>query len=117
MKFGVLGQHLELLVQHLQALLRDVVRLHVVDRNLHVIQAGAVQALDAVGHQQVAVGDHAGDDAAAAHGGDDLVQIRVQQRLAAGKRDDAGAQVGQLVDAADHDVGRDGREKSSYSLQ
>ena len=47
-KFGVFGQQLQLLIQHLQALLRDVVRHDVVDRNLHVIQPGLVQPLDAV---------------------------------------------------------------------
>ena len=39
---------------------------------------------------------------------DDIVEIGVQQRLAAGERQDAGAQVGQLVDPGDHHLGRDG---------
>ena len=42
-KKGVLGQHLQLLVEHLQALLRHVVRHDVVDADLHVIQPGVVQ--------------------------------------------------------------------------
>ncbi len=38
-KQRVLGQDLQLLVEHLQALLRHVVRHHVVDADLHVIEA------------------------------------------------------------------------------
>ena len=49
MKIGVFGQHLQLLIEHLQALLRHIVRHHVVDRNLHVIEAGAVQLLNPFG--------------------------------------------------------------------
>ena len=64
-KFGVLGKELELLVEHFEAFLRDFVGLGVVDADLQVFKAGAIEALDAVGHQQIAVGDHAGDDAVA----------------------------------------------------
>jgi hypothetical protein len=62
-------------------------------------------------HQQIAVGDHSGDNAAAAHGGDYLVEVRVQHRFATGKRDDAGAQVRQQVNPADHHILRHGRRK------
>ena len=48
-KFGVLGQQLQFLVEHLQALLRDVVGHDVVDRDLQVFEAGAIEPLDAVG--------------------------------------------------------------------
>ena len=82
-KIGVLGQQLQLLVEHLQALLRNLVRHDVVDRDLQVLEAGAIQPLDPLGGQQVAVGDHAGDHAVLAHARDDLVQIGMQQRLAA----------------------------------
>ncbi len=58
-KLGVLGQQRQFLVEHLEALLRNVVRLHVVDADLQVLEPGAIQPLDAIGHQQVAVGDHA----------------------------------------------------------
>ena len=44
-KQRVLGQNLQLLVQHLQALLRHLVRHHVVDADLHVIQPGVVQLI------------------------------------------------------------------------
>ena len=39
LKFGVLGEKLELLVEHLEAFLRDVVGLHVVDADLKIFQA------------------------------------------------------------------------------
>jgi len=48
-----------------------------------VLEPGAVEALDALGGEQVAIGDHAGDRAVAANARDDRVQVRVQQRLAA----------------------------------
>ena len=38
-KFGMLRQQLQLLVENLEALLRHIVRHHVVDADLHVIQA------------------------------------------------------------------------------
>ena len=39
---------------------------------------------------------------------DDLVQIGMGERLAAGDGDDAGAEAGEMVDAAEHLVDRDG---------
>ena len=91
LKLGVLGEKLELLVEHLEAFFRDVIRLHVVDADLQIFEPGAIEALDAVGHEQVAVGDQAGHDAVLADAGDDGVQIGMQQRLAAADRDDGGA--------------------------
>ena len=38
---GVLGEQLQLLVEHLEALLGDLVGLDVVDRDLHVVEPGA----------------------------------------------------------------------------
>ena len=52
-KLGVLGQQAQLAVQHLQALLRNIVRHHVVDRNLQMVEARAVEPLDALRRQQV----------------------------------------------------------------
>ncbi len=102
MKIGVLGQQLQLFVEHLEALLRNIVGHDVVDRNLQVVEPGVVQALDAVGHQQISVGDHAGDHAAAADARDDQVQIGVEQRFAAADGDDVGAQIGQAVEPLVH---------------
>ena len=108
MELGVFGQQLQLAVEHLQALLRNLVRHDVVDGDLQVLEAGAVEPLDALGGEQVAVGDHAGDHAVAADAGDDQVQVGMQQRLAAADGDDAGAQVGQPVEPLVHVVERHG---------
>ena len=107
-ELGVLGQHLQLFVEDLEALLRDFVGLEVIDGDLHVVEAGAVQALDALGIEQIAVGDHAGDGAGAAHAADDVVEVGMGQRLAAGDADHGGAQAAQVVDAAVHLVERHG---------
>ena len=76
-------QQLQLPVQHLEAFLRDLVGHDVVDRDLQVLQAGAVQALDAVRGEQVAVGDQAGDHAVPADAPDDVVELGVKQRFTA----------------------------------
>src|SRR5258705_13238282 len=110
-EIGVPGQNLQLLVQDLEALFRNIVGLHVVDRDLQVIESGAVEALDPPGRQQVAVGDHAGHPSPAPHGGYDLVEFGMQQRLAPGDGQNACSQVGQLVDPADHDLGGNGLRK------
>jgi len=102
MEVGVLGEHLQLLIQHLQRLLRDIIRHDVVDGNLHVVEASFVQPLDPVGHQEVAIGNHAGDRAGLANLADDIVQLRVQQRLAAGDGNNGGAKPPEVVDAALH---------------
>ena len=102
MKIGVLGQHLQFLVENFETLFRHFIGLHVVDGDLHVVEAGAIQALDAIRHQQIAIRDHAGNAAMMADAGDDLVQLRMQQRFATGDGDHAGAEASQIVDAAQH---------------
>src|SRR5579883_3390610 len=92
-KIRMLGQNHELLVERFEALFRDLVRHDVVDADLQVLEAGSVEAADAVDRQQIAVGDHAGDHAAFADMADDAVEFRVQQRLAAADRDDGGSQI------------------------
>ena len=77
-ELGVLGQQLQFLVQHLQALLGDVGGVQVVNADLQVIQPGAVQLLDTIRRQQVAVGDQSRDDPVLANVPDDLVQLRMQ---------------------------------------
>ena len=101
-KLGVLGQHFELLVQDLETFLRDFIRHDVVDRDLQVVQAGAVEPRDALGRQQVTVGDQTGDDAAPANAPDDFVELGMKQRLATADGDDRGAQCSKPVDAAKH---------------
>ena len=103
---GVVAQVLQLLVEHPQALLRDFVGLDVVDADLQEVEAGAVQLLDPLRHQEVAVGDEAGHHARRADVADEVVEIRVEHRLAAAEGHDRRAELGQLVDPPLHRVGR-----------
>ena len=56
--------------------------------------------------QQVSVGDQAGDHAVLADAADDVVELRMQQRLAAADGDHGRAQLAQLVHAAEHGLER-----------
>ena len=107
-KIGMFGQEEQFPVEHLQALLGNVVRHDVVDGDLQMLEAGAIEALYAVGGQQVAVGDHAGDHAVVADARDQQVEIGMQQGLAAGDGDDGGAERRQVIQALVHGVHRDG---------
>jgi hypothetical protein len=95
----VLGQHHELLIQHLQALPGDFVRIHVVDADLKVVEAGAVQPPDALRSQQVAVGDQACKDPVAANLPDQYFEFGMEQRLAPAERNDRDPERGQPVNA------------------
>ena len=64
--------------------------------------------LNAIGDQQVAICNHAGNHAVRANAANDVVKVRMKQRFAAANRDDGSAQLGQLIDAAEHDFRRDG---------
>src|ERR1700736_2402012 len=97
MKIGVLGQQLEFLVQNFQTFLGNVVGIDVVDRNLQPLEAGSVQSLNAVRNQQIAVGDKAGDHAVVADVANQVVQLRMQQRLATGEGGNRPAQLGGAV--------------------
>ena len=109
LKNGVLGQQTELLIEHLEAFLGNLVRLHVIDADLKVLEAGAIQPLDALGGQKVAVGDHPGDHAVLADAPDDEVELRVQQRLPAADGDDGGAERRQAINPPVHLLNRHGR--------
>ena len=106
---GMLRQHPQLRIEHLQALLRDVVRRHVVDADLQVIQPGVVEALDALLAEEIAVGDQSGQGAGSANVPDELIEVRVQQWLAAADFDVRRAQAGQVVDPLAH--GRQGHRR------
>ena len=60
-EFRILRQPLQLLVEHLQAFLRDLVRQDIVDADLQRIEPGTIQALDAIGGEQEAIGDECRD--------------------------------------------------------
>ena len=98
----IFGKPLELLVQKLQALLRDIVRQDVVDADLQVIESGAIEALDAIAAEQISIRDQSGDDTVRANPPDDVVQVRVKQWLSPAEGDDAGSQRRESVDAVKH---------------
>src|SRR5215472_6751228 len=88
LKFRVLGQDLELLIQHLETLLRDFIGLRVIDADLQVFKSGAIESLDALTDQQIAIRDQTRHDPVLADTRDDHVQVRMEQRLAAANRYD-----------------------------
>ena len=106
LELGELGQVAQLAIEHFQALLGDVIRLHVVDADLQAIELGRVERADLLGHEQVAVRDQRADHAALLDALDDAREVGMQQRLTAADRDDRGAQFRELVDAAEHLLGR-----------
>ena len=67
-----------------------------------MVQAGPVKSFNPFDIEQVAVGDHAGDRAGATHAADDVVEVRMGQRLAAGDADHGRSETPQVVDAAVH---------------
>ena len=82
-----LGQQTKFLIQDLEAFLRDVIRFHVVNADLKVIEPGAVQSLYALGGEQVAVGDQRRDNVGASYPLDHRFQFWMKQRLAAAEGD------------------------------
>ena len=74
----------------------------VVDADLQVFEPRAIQPLDALGRQQVAVRDDPREDSVPAHARDDLVELRMQQRLAAADRHDRRAHLRQAIDPPKH---------------
>src|SRR5207248_1206042 len=82
-KVGVFSQHLQLFVEDLKALLRNVVRIDVVYRNLQPFKPRTIQPLDPLGNKQIAVRNHSGNDAATTNPANNFIQLGMQQRLAA----------------------------------
>ncbi len=82
------------------------VRRYVVDRNLQPLQPGAIEALNAVCHQKIAVRDQPGDHAPFANAVDDLVELGVKQGLATTDGNNRCPQRSQLVHPLEHGFGR-----------
>ena len=76
-EFGIPAEPGELPFEHFQALFRCGVRVHVVDADLQIIEAGAIETHDPLRRQQVPVGDQGRDGTATADVSDDVVQFRV----------------------------------------
>src|SRR6266496_4796344 len=105
-KIGILSQHLQFFVEDFQALLRNVVRIDVVDRNLQPLKAGAVQALDSFRNQQVPIRDHPCHNSVQAHATDNLIQLRMQQRLATADGNHGSPEFTKLIYAAENQIQR-----------
>ncbi len=110
-KIGVLSQQLQLLIQNLQTLLRNLVRIHVINRNLQPLESSPVEPLDALGDKQISVSDQPRNHSMAANAPDYVIKLRMQQRLATGNRNHSSAQRPQLVNAAEHFLRRHGLRK------
>ena len=93
-------------VENLQALFRNVVRRDVIDRDLQIIEPGFVQLFDLFGLKIIAVRDQPGDHPVMPDAGDDVVDLGVHHRFAAGDRDDRAAKFGKLIDPLEHYVDR-----------
>src|SRR6185437_10957165 len=83
----VFSQQFQFLVQHLQAFFGDFVRLRVVDADLQELKTRRIQALDAVRHKQISIRDHSRDHSVMANAANDVVELGMQQRLAAADGD------------------------------
>src|SRR4029077_18731277 len=97
-KLGMFGEQLQLLVENLQAFFRNFVGIYVVDGDLQPFESGAVEALNALGDQQIAVGDECGDHAIAPDAADSVGELGLHQRPAPGNSRDRGAERAQLID-------------------
>src|SRR5438270_5195955 len=82
LKFRVRGEPLEFFVEHIQALLRDLIGTHIVDADLKMIESGAVQKFDACGSKQIAIGDQGRDAAVTANPLNNSIQVWVQKGFA-----------------------------------
>ena len=80
-----------------------------------MVQPGFVEPLNTIRHEQIAIGDHAGDGAVVADACNDIVEFRMKQRLATGDGDDGCAQASKVIDAAAH-LGNLGRLRDVVKL-
>ncbi|SPE22430.1 exported hypothetical protein [Acidobacteriia bacterium SbA2] len=104
----VSSQQAQLAVQNAQALLGNLVGYYIINADLQMIQAGAIQVIDPLGSQQVSVGDQTGNNSAPADMLNNLFQFRVQERFASADRDNGCPQRRQSIDAAKHGLERKG---------
>src|SRR3546814_5207935 len=65
---------------------------------MHPLQAGCIEPFDALAAEAEAVGDHGDNHAATAHRADQILQLRMQQRFAAGQGDGCGLELCQVRD-------------------
>lgn len=99
---GILGKPFKLLVEHLQTLFRDLIRLHVVDADLQVLQASPIQLSNALRSQKISVRDKRRNAVMAADTPNQFVKIRVKQRLTPAERNDLRPKRGEKINAMPH---------------
>ena len=105
LKFRVLGEQLQLLIEHFEALLGYFVRRHVVYADLKILKPGPVKGFNAGRNQEIPIGDEARHNTVFSYARDDAVEFRVQQRLTAADGYDRGAHGAQAVDSLEHLIG------------
>src|SRR5581483_2147958 len=67
-----------------------------------MLEAGTIETLNALRHQKVAIGNHAGNDVVTADTGNDLVEVRIQQGLSPADHDNRGTQFGEMINTMEH---------------
>src|SRR6202022_2366760 len=102
LKNRVLREQLQSTVQSFQTFFRYFVGHGVVDADLQVLQAGVVQAFDALFVQEKTVGDHSGNHSAAPDVSNHFIEIGMHQRLTTADGDNCRAHVRDEVQAALH---------------
>src|SRR5437867_3046176 len=107
-KLSKVGEVLQFLVENLQALLRHVVWMDIINTDLKVLQTCLVQTEDFFRREQITIGYDAGYHSVMPDPPDDFFNLGMHQRLTAADGHDGGFQVCQPVDAPDHLVGRHG---------
>src|SRR5215213_11522845 len=101
LELGQLAQPPELLIDHLEALLRHVVGRDVVHADLQVFQPHIVQLEYSLPREQIPICYQPGQHSALPDPGDRLFDPGMEKRLAAAERDGGRAELGQPVDAAE----------------
>src|SRR4051794_14786695 len=97
-KGRVLFQQVELLTNLRPRFLRELVRLHVVDRHLQQRQLRGIEPADPLPCQWITVRDHRADDALRRSTRNEPIQVRMQKGFAAGQREDERAEPRHVID-------------------
>src|SRR5690606_17519736 len=64
-----------------------------------MVESGCIERANTFSGDQVTIGDHPGNHLSLTNSTDDLLQLRVQERLTTANRNDGGPKIGQLIDS------------------
>ena len=78
----------------------------VVDADLQLIQSGPVQSLNAFDGEEISVGYQSRDNAMTADAPNDFIELGMKQGFSATNCDNGGTQRSQMVNPAEHLLGR-----------